>query len=74
MYEATKHFLEARQPFCKVKPKFIESVELVNGGIATECFDNSVALYRTMRGSRFVSGWLVNKYDEYNKLTAIIQH
>lgn len=40
----------------------------------SECFDNSVALYGTMRGSRFVSGWLVNKYDAHNKVTAIIRH
>jgi hypothetical protein len=74
MYEATKHFIEARQSFCKWPLEYIESVERVNGGTATECFDNALNLFRTMRGSMLVSGWVVNKYDADNKLTAILQH
>ena len=74
MYEATKHFIETRQPFCKWPLEYIESVERVNGGIATECFDNALNLFRTMRGSMLVSGWVVNKYDVDNKITAILQH
>jgi hypothetical protein len=74
MYEATRHFIEARQPYCKNKLKYIENVERVAGGIATKCFDNALALYRTKRDSRFVSGWVVNKHDPHNNLTAILQH
>lgn len=74
MYEATKHFIETRAPFCDLKPKFIESVEQVEGGITTKCFDNALTLSKKIRGSRFVSGWVVNKYDTDNNLTAILQH
>jgi hypothetical protein len=74
MYEATKHFIEARSPFCKIAPKHIESVERMEGGEATKCFVNALELSKKIRGSRFVSGWVVNKYDSDNKLTAILQH
>ena len=74
MYESTRHFIDARQPFCENKLKYIENVERVEGGVATKCFDNALALYKTKRGSRFVSGWVVNKHDEKHNLTAILQH
>lgn len=74
MYEVTKHFIETRAPFCELKPKFIESIEQVEGGITTKCFDNALTLSKKIRGSRFVSGWVVNKHDTDNNLTAILQH
>jgi hypothetical protein len=49
-------------------------LERLEGGIVTKCFDNALALCKTKRGSRLVSGWVVNKHDEQNNLTAILQH
>lgn len=74
MHEITKFFINARQPFCETPLKYVSSVEHVEGGVATKCFDNALALYKTKRGSRFVSGWVVNKHDADNNLTAILQH
>jgi len=74
MYDATKHFIETRALFCELKPKFIEGVEQVDGGTITKCFNNALVLSRKIRGSRFVSGWVVNKHDTDNNLTAILQH
>ena len=73
MFKATRELIKARQPHTDyvVEKVFVKSIK---GGIANKCFENACDYDENHPGSKTVSGWIVNKFDERTNSTAIIQH
>ncbi len=73
MYKATKNLIKNRQHFSQYPIKQV-FVEHKGGGIANDCFKNSINAIDEPAGISVVSGWLVWKYDLKSNKTVINQH
>ncbi len=73
MFKATKDLIKNRQIYSPypIKQVFVENI---GGGISNDCFKNAINNIDEPNGISVVSGWLVWKFDEKNKITVINQH